>query len=203
MMDYIKLVSSTKFLSGASEHSERDFSFPKKKPFRWQVVDVAVFAKSADAIHESPNQIAALEDPCLGVYRGVYGQIMSVGCGELVDAAKAKRNELSEVLSESSQIQGLAERISAEASLDIEAVSALISEMPYGQLAPAMLMDFLVPSVTFPLLTVLVDAYGEGLFPFGIFNGMFDRNYVGPDIILCLDPSNLRQAATGDLGGKL
>ena len=66
-----------------------------------------------------------------------------------------------------------------------------LMEMPYGHLDTVVWMQELLRQVEFPVITVMVDAYEEGLLPYGVFNGRLDRHYAGPDVLLCIDPANL------------
>ncbi len=63
--------------------------------------------------------------------------------------------------------------------------------MPYGHLAVAVLASELMPTVRFPVVEVLMDAYSQGLLPFGVYGQQLDPNYVGPNVLLCLNPANL------------
>lgn len=115
-----------------------------------------------------------------------------MGCGPLLEELERENSEFSNFFGSVRQTKVLATEIGRVTRIDGERLyRESLMEMPYGHLDIVMWMQKLLPQVEFPVLTVMTDAYQEGLLPYGVFNGRLDINYAGPDVLLCINPADL------------
>ncbi|MEW4530155.1 hypothetical protein [Maioricimonas sp. JC845] len=197
MSDVFELCRSERFLAGGPSASERSFEFPGQRPWQWRVTSADAYL---EAIRRDPEEEDdqrrtpwhILEEQYLAGHVGIVSKVRSLGAGPAVKALWDGRVELSNLLATDLRIRNVAERIAAHGGIDADRLlGESLGEMPYGHLRAALSLQQLLPKVEFPFITVLLDAYGEGLLPYGVFDQRLDPNYVGPEVLLCVDPSNL------------
>lgn len=195
MLDVFEFCQSTRFLAGGATQREKQFEFSPKRPWIRRVTDVGDYL---DAVTRDPDREVqetpwhVLEERYLDELRGIAGKIKTNGRGSVVEEARKRRSEFSEYFGSVKKTRALADEIGRVTMVDGDRLfRESLMEMPYGHLDTIMMMQTLLPHVEFPLITVMVDAYQEGLLPYGVFNGRLDRTYAGPDVLLCIDPVNL------------
>ena len=195
MIDVFELCKSEAFLAGGARESEKHFEFPPKRPWLRRVTDVGEYISSTT--HDGGEETTltpwhVLEERCLGQVREIFSKTRSLGSGVFLDEIKRKRSAFDEHFGTVTKTWDLALKIGHIAEIDGERLyRESLKEASYGHLGLILLMQELLPRVTFPLISVMVDAYEEGLMPYGVFNGSLDKTYAGPDVLLCLDPEAL------------
>lgn len=198
MVSVFELVQSDKYLAGGATELEKSFEFPRKRPWTWRITAVTDYIRAVTVTEEdvvnTPCHI--LERYYLGELVGLTDKISFWGSGELLDNAAVNQSRLSNILATEPRIRAVAEKISHVAGVDAEwLLSKSLGELPYDQLSVAMMTQDLFPEVMFPLVAVILDAYEEGLIPFGLHNARLDYNYDGPETLLCIDPLRLTLSA--------
>ncbi|MFG0331940.1 MAG: hypothetical protein ACF8TS_01135 [Maioricimonas sp. JB049] len=197
MPDVFELCRSERFLAGKPSERERSFTFPEQRPWQWRVTSAGEYLEAIrrdpdDEDEERKTSWHVLEERYLAEHVAIVSKIRSLGAGPAVKAIWDRRVELSNLLATDTRIRDVAERIAAHGGIDADRLlGESLGEMPYGHLRAAASLQQLLPEVDFPFIIVLVDAYGEGLLPYGVFDQRLDPNYVGPDVLLCVDPANL------------
>ncbi|QDU39170.1 hypothetical protein Mal4_35060 [Maioricimonas rarisocia] len=197
MPDVFELCRSERFLAGGPSAAERSFEFPGQRPWQWRVTSADEYLEAIrrdldDEDGERKTPWHVLEERYLAEHVGIVSKIRSLGAGPAVKAIWDRRVKLSNLLATDTRIRDVAEQIAAHGGIDAERLlGESLGEMPYGHLSAAASLQQLLPDVEFPFITVLLDAYGEGLLPYGVFDQSLDPNYVGPEVLLCVDPANL------------
>ncbi len=195
MLDVFEFCMSSVFLAGGAVDREKHYEFPLKKPWIRRVTHVreyvdAVTRDPHDETQETPWHV--FEEMYLNDLNGIVTKVTFNGCGPFLEEKDRMESTFSEHFGAVQQTRQLALEIGRIAQIDGERLyGEALMETPYGHLNIIMWMQELFPKVEFPLITVMVDAYEEGLLPYGVFNGRLDFNYAGPDVLLCIDPANL------------
>lgn len=195
MVDVFELCKSEAFLSGGAAEREKLFEFPPKRPWLRRVTNVAEYIASTTRDANDEDKLTpwhVLEERRLDSIREIYSKTRMLGIGSLLEDISKKRTAFDEFFATVTKTRDLAMEIGRAAKIDGERLfrEALV-EAPYSHLQLIQTMQDLLPNVTFPLLEVMLDAFKEGLMPYGVFSGVLDRNYAGPEVLLCLDPAAL------------
>ena len=195
MIDIFELCSSERFLAGSRTPREKSYTFPAKAPWVRQIVPASVYVRSVtkDPAVERPRTAwHVLEEGYLEPIAHLSRELVSLAYGKPADDMKRDRTALSNRLSRPERAKALAANIGQVAGVDgVRLYRESLGEMPYAHLRAALGARILFPDMTFPFLTVLLEAYEEGLLPFGVMNYTLDTSYGGPDILLCVNPLDL------------
>jgi len=195
MIDVFELCKSETFLAGGAKEMEKRFEFPPKLPWLRRVTDVNEYIASitpTDSDDPGLTPWHILEEKWLGQLRQLFSKIRSIGTGPIIEDIQKKRSEFDKCFGTVTKTWDLALMIGRAAKIDGERLyRESLREASYSHLALIMTIQDLLPNVTFPLLSVMTDAFIEGLMPYGVFNGLLDETYAGPEVLLCIDPANL------------
>lgn len=195
MVDVFELCKSEAFLSGGAAEREKLFEFPPKRPWLRRVTNVAEYIASTTRDANDEDKLTpwhVLEERCLVHIRQIYSKTKTLGTGILLDDINRKRTAFDEYFETVTKTRDLAMQIGRATEIDGERLfRESLMEASYSHLKLILTMQDLLPNVTIPLLSVMSDAFKEGLMPYGVFDGTLDMTYAGPDVLLCLDPAAL------------
>ena len=193
--DIIEFCSSEKFLGGNGSCTDKLLEFEHRRPMRWKVYPVETYLDAV--VKERNNGLTpwhVLQEKNIDVLGSAVGTLSHRASGDFFCKLDNSRRSLSELLINNPRIEAFAEKIAESTCHDGNLLyEETLGETPYAQLRVALLLQEMLPDVSFPVITTLLDAYENGLMPFGLYDERFeeDETYDEPEIVMCLDPANL------------
>lgn len=195
MIDVFALCSSDTFLAGCQTPREKHYAFPGKRPWLRRIVPASEYVLAVTPAKGRENVKTpwhVLEEGHLRYIRRMISDATSLACGERVDEMNRKRLEFSSLFGSVKPMKPLAQSIGQATGIDGDRLyRETLRETPNSHLSVLLSTEMLFPGLTFPFLVVVREAYEEGLFPFGVFDGRLDSSYAGPDVLLCVNPADL------------
>lgn len=188
-----ELCQSERFLNGSSDQlAESKFEFEGRKSWEIRVVGADEYLeaiRSNDLEAERETSWHLLHEKHLPSIGLIASRALSIGTGSVISELKKQRSELGRILCTSPKIKQIADKLAVDFGIDSDRlVAENLGEMAFSQLGVMFVVNELMPTIEFPLFTVLWNAYKAGLMPFGVYGWQLDDSYAGPDVLLCIVP---------------